>query len=63
VLVAAASREPGNVCFRQMAAHFLTPGRTRGLIGRRSESDALDRLLEAVRAGEGRAMVVVGEPA
>jgi hypothetical protein len=45
-----------------MAAHFLTPGRTRGLIGRRSESDALDRLLEAVRAGEGRAMVVVGEP-
>jgi DNA-binding CsgD family transcriptional regulator len=32
-----------------------------GLIGRRSECDALDRLLEAVRAGEGRALVVVGD--
>jgi DNA-binding CsgD family transcriptional regulator len=32
------------------------------LTGRRSESDALDRLIEAVRAGQSRAMVVRGEP-
>jgi hypothetical protein len=31
------------------------------LLGRRSERDALDRLLEAVRGGEGRALVVRGE--
>ena len=29
---------------------------------RRSERDALDRLVEAVRAGEGRALVVCGDP-
>ena len=34
----------------------------RGLLGRRSESEALDRLLAAVRAGESRALVVRGEP-
>src|SRR5580765_4773361 len=33
-----------------------------GLTGRRSESDVLDRLVEAVRAGESRALVVRGEP-
>ncbi|MDX6644094.1 MAG: hypothetical protein QOD76_2056 [Solirubrobacteraceae bacterium] len=32
------------------------------LTGRRSERDVLDRLLEAVRAGESRALVVRGEP-
>jgi DNA-binding CsgD family transcriptional regulator len=32
------------------------------LAGRRSERDALDRLLDAVRAGESRALVVCGEP-
>ena len=32
------------------------------LRGRRRECDALDRLLEAVRAGESRALVVRGEP-
>src|SRR3954463_408622 len=34
----------------------------RGLLGRRSESATLDRLLEAVRAGEGRALVIRGDP-
>src|SRR3954468_19993927 len=34
----------------------------RGWLGRRSESDTLDRLLEAVRAGESRALVIRGEP-
>ena len=29
---------------------------------RRSERDALDRLVEAVRAGESRALVVRGDP-
>jgi DNA-binding CsgD family transcriptional regulator len=32
------------------------------LWGRRSECEALDRLLEAVRAGEGRVLVLRGEP-
>lgn len=32
------------------------------LLGRRAECDVLDRLLEAVRAGESRALVVRGEP-
>ena len=32
------------------------------LLGRRSECETLDRLLEAVRAGESRALVVRGEP-
>ena len=34
----------------------------RGLLGRRSESEALDRLLGAVRAGQSRALVLRGEP-
>src|SRR3954449_12393267 len=34
----------------------------RGLLGRRSECKTLDRLLEAVRGGESRALVVRGEP-
>src|SRR5690242_56712 len=33
-----------------------------GLIGRRAECDALDQLLDCVRAGESRALVVHGEP-
>jgi DNA-binding CsgD family transcriptional regulator len=32
------------------------------LLGRRSESEVLDRLLDAVRAGESRVLVVCGEP-
>jgi DNA-binding CsgD family transcriptional regulator len=35
---------------------------TVGLTGRRSECDALDRLIEAVRAGQSRALVARGEP-
>src|SRR3954468_17465034 len=34
----------------------------RGLLGRLSESTTLDRLLEAVRAGESRALVMRGDP-
>src|SRR3954447_25933215 len=34
----------------------------RGLLGRRSECQILDGLLEAVRVGESRALVVRGEP-
>ena len=45
-----------------MAAHFPAPGRAAGLIGRGSERGMLNRLLDAVRAGEGRALVVSGEP-
>ncbi len=37
-------------------------GRATGLTDRRSERDALDRLVEAVRAGESRALVVRGDP-
>jgi hypothetical protein len=43
----------------------LSPVRARaasGLTGRRSESDVLDGLVEAVRAGESRALLVRGEP-
>jgi hypothetical protein len=35
-------------------------GRTTGLTGRRGERDVLDRLIDAVGAGEGRALVVTG---
>jgi Cdc6-like AAA superfamily ATPase len=34
----------------------------RRLLGRRNECQTLDRLLEAVRGGESRALVVRGEP-
>src|ERR1700748_1337414 len=34
----------------------------RGLLGRRSESATLDRLLDVVRAGESRALVIRGDP-
>ena len=33
----------------------------RALVGRRSESEALERLLDAVRSGESRALVLRGE--
>ena len=45
----------------QMARHSPVRGRATGLTGRRSERDVLDRLIDAVRAGEGRALVVTGE--
>ena len=37
-------------------------GRASALLGRRSECDTLDRLLDAVRRGESRALVLHGEP-
>jgi DNA-binding CsgD family transcriptional regulator len=37
-------------------------GRTPGLLGRRSERDALDELIDAVRRGQSRGLVVRGEP-
>ena len=45
-----------------MAARPAVDGRVTGLTGRRSECDVLDRLVDAVRAGESRALVVAGEP-
>jgi hypothetical protein len=44
-----------------MAAHSAVHGRVTGLTGRRSECGVLDRLVDAVRAGESRALVVAGE--
>ena len=37
-------------------------GRAPGLTGRHKERDVLGRLIEAVRSGESRALVVLGEP-
>ena len=45
-----------------MTADSRRPGRATGLTDRLSERDALDRLIEAVRAGESRALVVRGDP-
>src|ERR1700730_14527623 len=45
-----------------MAMLSPLPGRAAALTGRRRERDELDRLMEAVRAGESRALVVRGEP-
>ena len=40
----------------------MSQGRAIGLTDRRSERDALDRLVDAVRGGHSRALVVRGEP-
>src|SRR6266849_401275 len=45
-----------------MAILSPLPGRAAELTGRRSERDVLNRLVEAVRTGESRALVVRGEP-
>src|SRR5260370_29877041 len=45
-----------------MATHSPIHGRATGLTGRRSEAAVLDGLIDAVRAGESRALVVCGEP-
>jgi DNA-binding CsgD family transcriptional regulator/tetratricopeptide (TPR) repeat protein len=45
-----------------MAIHSPIHGRATGLTGRRSEAAVLDGLVDAVRAGESRALVVRGEP-
>src|SRR5262252_6026559 len=45
-----------------MIAESGRGGRAAGLMDRRSEREALDRLVGAVQAGESRALVVRGEP-
>jgi hypothetical protein len=45
-----------------MATLSPLPGRAAELTGRRRERDVLDRLIDAVRAGESRVLVVRGEP-
>jgi DNA-binding CsgD family transcriptional regulator len=45
-----------------MATHFPARGATPELRGRRLERQVLDRLVDAVLAGESRALVVAGEP-
>ena len=45
-----------------MATRSPIGGRAAELVGRRSECDVLDGLIEAVRGGESRALVVRGEP-
>lgn len=45
-----------------MATHSSIRGRAAELVGRRSECEVLDGLIEAVRGGESRALVVRGEP-
>jgi DNA-binding CsgD family transcriptional regulator len=45
-----------------MTAESGRRGRVTGLMDRLSERDTLDRLINAVRAGEGRALVVRGDP-
>jgi ABC-type transport system involved in cytochrome c biogenesis ATPase subunit len=46
----------------RMPADFPAGGRVAELTGRRAECGVLDRLLEAVRAGTSRTLVVHGEP-
>lgn len=45
-----------------MATRFPTQAAASELTGRRREQDILERLIDAVRAGESRALVVRGEP-
>src|SRR5262245_18836155 len=45
-----------------MTADFVRQGRTSGLADRSGECSALDRLVDAVRAGDSRALVVRGDP-
>ena len=45
-----------------MSAYSGRPGRPAGMTDRRAECGALDRLVDAVRAGESRVLVVRGDP-
>jgi hypothetical protein len=45
-----------------MTTDSTQPGGAAGIMDRLSERDALDRLMEVVRAGESRALVVYGDP-
>jgi len=60
--VVAACRRACTVRGWQMAT--ISPARKRAteVIGRRSESDALDELVAAIRAGESRVLLLRGEP-
>ena len=44
-----------------MATDFTVRGGAMELVGRRAECGVLDRVIEAVRAGESRALVLSGE--
>ncbi len=57
-----AERRACSIGAGQMATNSPGQGHATELTGRRSERKGLDRLIEAVRAGESRALVVVGEP-
>ena len=46
----------------EVPAGFPAGERAAGLTGRRAECGVLDRLVEAVQAGESRALVAIGEP-
>ena len=46
----------------EVPAGFPAGERAAGLTGRRAECGVLDRLVEAVQAGESRVLVAVGEP-
>jgi hypothetical protein len=61
VAVGVGKQVDSNVGAGQMSVGFPVLGRAR-LTGRRSECEKLDRLIEGVRAGESRALVVRGEP-
>ena len=54
--------EAYSVSIVQGSPYFLVSGGAARLADRRAECAALDRLIEAVRAGESRALVVRGEP-
>ncbi len=47
---------------RYRRCRMVTEGPAEVLHGRREEREALDRLLEAVRGGQSRVLVVCGEP-
>ena len=51
-----------NVAVVEMATASWIRGRAMGLLGRRGEREVLDRLIDDVRAGQSRALVVRGEP-
>jgi hypothetical protein len=53
---------PRSVGAVQTGARLPARGRAAGLAGRRRECGVLDQLLDDVRAGESRALVVAGEP-
>jgi Cdc6-like AAA superfamily ATPase len=56
------SRRGFDVVGGQIATYSPSLGSAVQLKSRRSECDALDRMIKAVRAGESHALVVRGEP-